>query len=209
MTCHKYFAIFMVSEVMMNLLIAGIQGSGKGTHAKAIAKRFNLRHISFGDTIKHYLDTDPEFVLPYSLEKYNRGELAPNEVLYKVADAVLNVPMSKRLDNGFILDGFPRTHSQMDYVLNNVRIDLCIMLTLPEDVVTERLLKRGRSDDTPEGIKKRLSSFKEFTLPIFKSLEDSGKIITTETNRPFNECSTEIIEKIENWRECNFFQKRV
>lgn len=193
----------------MNLLIAGIQGSGKGTHAKAIAEQFNLRHISFGDTIKHYLETEPEFVLPYSLEKYNRGELAPNEVLYKVADAVLNIPMSKRLDSGFILDGFPRTQGQMDYVLKNVRIDLCIMLTLHEDVVTKRLLKRGRSDDTPDGITKRLNSFKEFTLPIFKPLEDAGKIITLDTNRPFTECSAEVIGKIQNWRDANFFQKSI
>lgn len=183
----------------MNLLIAGIQGSGKGTHAAVVSNSFNLRHISFGDTLKHYLVNEPEFVLPYTLDKYNKGELAPNDVLYRVADKVLNVPMSKRLDKGFILDGFPRTQGQMDYVMHNTPIDLCIMLTLPEDIVISRLMARGRSDDTPEGIKKRLDSFKEFTLPIFNRLDAQGKIIKVDTNRPFEESNADLMEQISEY----------
>lgn len=160
----------------MNLMIAGIQGSGKGTHASNLAKLFNIKHISFGDAIKECLENDTSLVYPYTLMKYNNGELAPDDVLFKVANKYLK-------KDGFILDGFPRTQGQMNYILDNFKIDHCIYLEIPESVAIERLQARGRSDDTEEGIKRRLAQFHEITEPIFKILDDRGILTRINTNQ--------------------------
>lgn len=171
----------------MNLMIAGIQGSGKGTHAATLAKIFKLKHISFGDTIKECLTNNPSLIYPYTLEKYNNGELAPDEVLFKVADTYLT-------EGNFILDGFPRTQGQMDYILDHFEIDHCIYLELEEDVAIERLKSRGRSDDSVEGIKRRLIQFHEHTEPIFKIFEDRGIMTRVNSNQTEEDTLKKIIE---------------
>jgi adenylate kinase len=171
----------------MNLMIAGIQGSGKGTHASTLAEIFSLKHVSFGDAIKECLVNDTALVYPYTLDKYNNGELAPDDVLFKVADKYLS-------QNGFILDGFPRTQGQMDYVLNNFKIDHCIYLELEEETAISRLKERGRSDDTDESIKRRLTQFNQITKPIFKVLEDRGIMTRVDANGTREEVFNNIIE---------------
>ena len=170
----------------MNLIIAGIQGSGKGTHAHTLSKMLNLTHVSFGDALKDCLVNDTALVYPYTLMKYNNGELAPDDVLFKVADKYLKL-------DGFILDGFPRTQGQMDYVLDNFKIDHCIYLELPEAVTIERLKARGRSDDTDDGIKRRLTQFHELTEPIFKVLDNKGILTRVNTDQPIDKSFAEII----------------
>lgn len=171
----------------MNLIIAGIQGSGKGTHATSLANKFNLKHISFGDTIKECLTNDPSLVYPYTLNKYNNGELAPDDVLFKVADKYLT-------EGNFILDGFPRTQGQMDYILDHFKIDHCIYLELSEDVAIKRLKSRNRSDDSDEGIKRRLTQFHERTEPIFKIFEDRGIMTHVNSDQTEEDTLKKIIE---------------
>ena len=187
----NFFAIFTTLEAHMNLIIAGIQGSGKGTHAKKLANTFDLVHISFGDALKECFTTDPNLVYPYTLERYNRGELAEDEVLFRVATKYLRNAEEK---GGFILDGFPRTQGQMDFVLENWEIDRCIYLELGEEVAIERLKSRGRSDDTEEGIRRRLDQFHNVTEPIFKTLEADGRLSKVNTNQPKEYTFAEIMD---------------
>lgn len=153
----------------MNILITGIQGSGKGTQAKKIAEMFGIQHISFGDTIKQCFKDDPNLVLPYSEEKYNRGELAIDQVLFNVANKFLPELEKK---GGFILDGFPRTEGQMKFVLDNYKIDVCLKLIISKETAIERMLARKRSDDTIEGIERRLNQYFNITEPVFNVLKD-------------------------------------
>lgn len=159
----------------MNILITGIQGSGKGTHAKALADALNIYHISFGDTIKQCFSDCPDFVLPYTLERYNRGELAEDQVLFSVANKFL--PEIEQKYGGFILDGFPRTEGQMKFVLDNYNIDKCIRLVIPREVAMERMRARGRSDDTEEGINRRLDQYYNITEPCFNVFNNTNKLI--------------------------------
>lgn len=177
----------------MNLMIAGIQGSGKGTHASHLSQLLGIKHISFGDTIKMCLEEEPELVYPYSLEKYNNGELAPDEVLFRVADKFV---MEAANEGGFILDGFPRTQGQMDYVMKNIPIDVCIFLEISEEVAIKRLKSRGRSDDTEEGIKHRLKQFNEITSPIFTELEKAGKLHRVNTDQCHEDSFNDIMKVI-------------
>jgi adenylate kinase len=181
----------------MNIIIAGIQGSGKGTQSKLLADHFGLVHISFGDVIKWMLKEKPEIVAPYSIEKYNNGELAPDEVLFKVANYVID-PILEASDkyNGFILDGFPRTEGQMKFVLDSYDIDKCILLELEESIAIDRMLLRGRSDDTPDGIKRRIKNYRLKTEPTFKVLENDGKLIKLDANKSVFELNIELINEL-------------
>lgn len=159
----------------MNFLITGVQGSGKGTHASNLAKQLGIYHISFGDTIKQCFVDDPAFVLPYTLERYNRGELAEDTVLFNVANRFL--PELEQRYGGFILDGFPRTQGQMQFVMNNYKIDKCIKLIIPRSIAEDRMRSRGRSDDSEEGIKKRLDQYYNVTEPCFDIFKGTDKLI--------------------------------
>lgn len=159
----------------MNILITGIQGSGKGTHAKALAEVLNIYHISFGDTIKQCFSDCPDFVLPYTLERYNRGELAEDQVLFNIANKFL--PEIEQKYGGFILDGFPRTEGQMKFVLDNYNIDKCIRLVIPREVAMERMRVRGRSDDTEKGINRRLDQYYNITELCFNVFNNTNKLI--------------------------------
>ena len=152
----------------MNILITGIQGSGKGTQSKKIMDAFGIQHISFGDTLKQCFKSDPNLVLPYSEEKYNRGELAPDQVLFNVANKFL--PELEKT-GGFILDGFPRTDGQMKFVLENYDIDLCLKLVISKKTAIERMIARKRSDDSIEGIERRLDQYFNITEPVFKAVK--------------------------------------
>ena len=158
----------------MNIIFTGIQGSGKGTHAKKLSTLLKLSHISFGDVIKKYLIENPDFVLPYTLEKYNNGILAEDNTLFKIADDIL--PNLESNIGGFILDGFPRTSGQVNYVINKYDIDICIKLIISDDVAITRMLDRKRSDDTIESINNRIQQYHNITEPSFNVFNNQNKL---------------------------------
>lgn len=177
----------------MNIVIGGIQGSGKGTQSKVLASRYNLRHISVGDCIYHYLVNEPEFVLPYTLEKYRAGELAPNDVVNRVTDRELRAGLDI---GGFVLDGFPRQHEQLDFLMSHIaKIDLFLFLEMSEDACVDRLMSRGRADDTVEGIRRRVDQYTRLTYPVLEALENLVPTHRIDASKPIDEVS-EIIDSI-------------
>lgn len=180
----------------MNIVITGIQGSGKGTHAVRLADVMKIKHISFGDTIKSCFNECPELVLPYTLEKYNRGELAEDQVLFNVANKFL--PEIETQYGGFILDGFPRTEGQMKFVLDNYKIDMCIRLVIPREIAIERMKMRGRSDDTDEGIKRRLDQYYNITEPCFDVFKSMNKMIEIDSTGSKKSTFDSILKELSN-----------
>lgn len=176
----------------MNIIIAGIQGSGKGTHGKNLANHFNVPHISFGDALHKHLTENTGIASPYTLSEYNSGNLASDDVLFKVANDELK---PSRVKKGFVLDGFPRTAPQHQYLVNNFLIDVCVVLEIPEEVTIRRLMKRGRADDTVLGIRKRIEQFREQTEPVFAYYERTGNLIRVNTNQSSEESFQEILKK--------------
>ncbi len=177
----------------MNIIIAGVQGSGKGTHGKMLSEKLTIPHISMGDTIYKHLVNNTGIANPYTINDYNSGTLAPDSSLFNIADYELK---PSRVKNGFILDGFPRTKGQNDYVINNFNIDICIYLTIPNDVAIDRLMNRGRVDDTESGIKHRLNQFKTITEPIFDYYREENRIVEINTNQSIEDSFKEILEKV-------------
>ena len=151
----------------MRLLIVGPQGAGKGTQAKLLAESLGIPHVSTGDLFRANLAGGTE--LGRLAKKYmDAGELVPDEVTQEmVADRVAQ-PDAKP---GFLLDGFPRNIPQADWLAGMLEkiqtpIDVVVLLTAPDEVLLDRMLARGRDDDTVEAIKRRLDIYHRETKPL-------------------------------------------
>ena len=151
----------------MRLLIVGPQGAGKGTQATLLAESLGIPHVSTGDLFRANLAGGTE--LGMLAKKYmDAGELVPDEVTQEmVADRVSQpdaVP-------GFLLDGFPRNIPQADWLTGLLQkleapIDVVVLLTAPDQVLLDRMLARGRTDDTVEAISRRLDIYHRETTPL-------------------------------------------
>ncbi len=145
----------------MYVIFFGPPGVGKGTQALVIAERYGWAHISTGDMLRaHVKDGTALGVKAKSF--MDQGLLVPDDL---VIDMFLDRLGRLRADQGFVLDGFPRTLVQalaLDTALasHGKAIDLAVNITAPDDVLVERMMGRaaesGRSDDTPEAIRTRL-----------------------------------------------------
>jgi adenylate kinase len=149
----------------VRILILGPQGSGKGTQAKRIAAAYDIPHIATGDILREAVANGSELgaqVRPI----LERGDLVPDELMVGL--------IQERLadEDGFVLDGFPRTMAQaeaLDAMLDEIAkpLDAVILLQVTDEVATERLRARaaqeGRSDDSPDAIRTRLRLYHELT----------------------------------------------
>lgn len=169
---------------MMNLILFGPPGSGKGTQAKMLTETFQLVHISTGDLFRYEIGNQTELgVLAKSF--IDKGELVPDEVTVgMLKNKVEAHPEAK----GFIFDGFPRTIPQseaLDALLNSKNTDVAqlIMLDVPEEELVKRLLNRGktsgRSDDNDESIiRNRIDVYKATTKPVYDFYDAKSKAST-------------------------------
>lgn len=156
---------------MLNVVIFGAPGSGKGTQSELIIKQYGLDHISTGDVLRAEIKEQTE--LGKIAESYiSKGQLVPDELIIDMLAKVLD---SKANSKGVIFDGFPRTIPQaraLKKMLNERGTDVSVMLNLEvaEEELIQRLLKRGevsgRSDDNLETIKSRLDVYHNQTAPL-------------------------------------------
>ena len=157
----------------MRILIVGPPGAGKGTQAAVLSRELGVPHISTGDLFRAHVDDGTD--LGRQVEQYlNSGALVPDEVT--------NEMVTQRLTDsdcrvGFLLDGFPRTVSQARMFADLLRdldceIDVVLQLDAPEDLVVQRLLARGREDDTEDVIRRRQELYREETAPLLDFYAD-------------------------------------
>ncbi|MDF2754278.1 MAG: adenylate kinase [Gaiellaceae bacterium] len=163
----------------MNVLLLGIQGSGKGTQAKRIAAEYDSPHVATGDILRKAVEEKTQ--LGKQVEGIlERGELVP--------DATMIELIRERLadSDGFVLDGFPRTMAQaeaLDDMLAEIGrpLDVVFVLQVPDDVARERLAKRaleeGRADDTPDAIDTRIATYHRETEPIVEHYRARGSLV--------------------------------
>ncbi|GAA4280818.1 adenylate kinase [Gaetbulibacter aestuarii] len=159
--------VYQIKETqhMTNLVLFGPPGAGKGTQANFLKEKYNLVHISTGDVFRFNIKN--ETALGMLAKSYmDKGELVPDQVTIDM----LNAEVEKNADaKGFIFDGFPRTNAQakaLDKLMDSKdsQINAMIALEVDDDILVERLLKRGetsgRPDDANESvIRTRISEY--------------------------------------------------
>ncbi|MFT3717019.1 MAG: adenylate kinase [Gordonia sp. (in: high G+C Gram-positive bacteria)] len=151
----------------MRLVILGPPGAGKGTQAELLSESLGIPHISTGDLFRANISQGT----PIGLEakKYlDAGDLVPPEITVGMVRERLAEPDAAK---GFILDGFPRSVEQaeaLEGILGdmNVSLDGVLSFVVDEDAVVERMLARGRADDTEDVIRNRMKVYNDETAPL-------------------------------------------
>jgi len=166
---------------MINLVLFGKPGAGKGTQAGFLKEKYNLKHISTGDVFRYNIKNGTK--LGKLAKSYiDNGDLVPDEVTIKM----LQDEVEKNSEaSGFIFDGFPRTTAQAEALDNfleskDMKIDATLALEADDEILIQRLLERGkesgRSDDQDEGkIRNRFEEYNEKTAPLKAFYEAQGK----------------------------------
>ncbi len=156
----------------MRLMILGPQGVGKGTQAALLCGQLKVPHISTGDLFRNHVAAKT----PLGQRAYqymSAGELVPDEVTNAMVDERLAAPDAA---TGYLLDGFPRTPDQAHWLTDTLRqgqeLQAVVVLEAPEQELVDRLLLRGRDDDTPEVIRRRLDIYRSTTAPLLDYYAD-------------------------------------
>jgi adenylate kinase len=165
---------------MVNFLIFGPPGSGKGTQSVRLAEKFNLLHLSTGDMLRAEITAGTELGKKMSLIM-SKGELVPDEV---VIEMIAHKIDTSKGSAGFLFDGFPRTVAQtvsLEKMLNDrgMKINQMLVLDVDHDELVKRLIARaelsGRPDDKdPAVIENRIDVYKEKTEPIINYCNQKG-----------------------------------
>ncbi len=164
----------------IRLVIFGRQGAGKGTQCARLVERFGVAHISTGDMLRAAVTAETELGLK-AKAVMDAGNL--------VGDDIMNGIVRERLDQedantaGFVLDGFPRTIAQAEaltQVLGERSLHGAVDLDVPLDEVTARMAARGRADDTPEAIARRLELYESETRPVLDWFAARDLLVTVD-----------------------------
>lgn len=158
------------------LVILGRQGSGKGTQAAFLAERYGVVHVSTGDMLRAAVAAGTELGLR-AKAVMDAGNLVGDDIMIGIVGERLADDDIQA--QGVLLDGFPRTTAQADAlaeILGGTGPDLAINLDVPIAEVTERMLARGRDDDTEETISRRLELYEAETAPLLAWFEERGRL---------------------------------
>ncbi len=208
----------------MRIAIFGKPGSGKGTQAALVSRRFGLVHLSSGEILRAQIrDRTP---LGDQVREYvQRGEIGPERL---ITSAILGYMDRMGLGGGFVLDGFPRTLYQARELDAAFPIDICILLSVDDTVILDRISNRltctgcgsvygdrsdesvrsgkcgrcgsmlaVREDDRPESIEKRLELFGREVRPVIEHYAESGKLIEIDGSLPENVVFSRMLESLE------------
>lgn len=189
---------------MINIVLFGPPGSGKGTQAQNLIEKFNLKQISTGDLFRFNMKNDTELG---KLAKYyiDKGELVPDQVTIDMLVDELKKPTDT---NGFIFDGFPRTSYQTEVLDQIVKeqlhseISICLSLIVEDEILVQRLVKRGetsgRVDDSEESIiRNRIKEYYAKTAEVAELYKKQGKYVEINGVGEISEISEKLFAEVE------------
>ena len=183
---------------MLNIVIFGAPGSGKGTQSELIIKEYGLDHISTGDVLRSEMKNETELG-KIAKDYIEKGQLVPDELIVDMLAKVLD---SKVNSNGVIFDGFPRTIPQAKALKRGTDVSVMLNLQVEEEELINRLLERGkvsgRSDDNLETIKSRLDVYHKQTAPLADYYIGEGKHVAIKGMGTIEEIFGRIKEAVNN-----------
>ena len=157
----------------MRLLFIGPPGAGKGTQASRVAERLGIPHVSTGDMFRHHVSNDTDLGREVKAIM-DAGDYVPDEITIAMLSERIAEDDARA---GYILDGFPRTVAQvesLDDLLGDDGLSRVVVFEVNEDELTERMLSRGRADDTAETIHNRFQVYTDQTQPLIDVYDDRG-----------------------------------
>ena len=186
---------------MIRLLLIGAPGAGKGTQAVKLSAAYKIPAISTGDIFRHNVKNETE--LGKQAKAFmDRGEYVPDSL---TNDLVRDRLSQADAQEGFLLDGYPRTAEQvveLDSILEAAgsKLDVVVQLTADTDEVVRRLLNRaieqGRADDTEAVIRRRLEIYEEQTAPLTSVYASRGLLVTVDGLGEVDEVTGRILEAL-------------
>ena len=180
----------------MRIVLVGPPGAGKGTQAGLLSDKLGVPHISTGDLFRAHGDQATQ--LGIQAKRYmDAGDLVPDDVTNAMVHQRLLDPDAQA---GFLLDGFPRTVAQADALSAclqeyGVKLDAVLQLEVPEEVVMDRLLGRGRDDDNKEVIHRRFEVFRNETAPLLEYYAD--RLVTVDAVGTIDEVTARALEALQ------------
>jgi adenylate kinase len=186
----------------MRLIIMGPPGAGKGTQAKFIAEHFKIPAISTGDIFRANVSQGTP--LGIEAKRYmDAGDYVPDEVTNHMVRNRIDEPDAV---SGFLLDGYPRTLSQVEELDGMIKftgheLDAVVVLTVDQDEIVERLLQRaqveGRADDTEDVIRRRQEVYGEETEPLIEIYRERGLLIELDGMGEVTEVTQRIFDALD------------
>lgn len=188
---------------MLNLVLFGAPGSGKGTQSAKLIDEYGLYHISTGEVLRDHIAHGTE--LGKIADSYiSKGQLIPDSLMIEILDDVLEKNAAGK--KGVVFDGFPRTIPQAEALKELLskrgsRLHAVIGLEVPEEELVQRMLRRGqetgRADDNPETIKNRLDVYHKQTQPLKDYYTTEGAYIGINGSGVVDEIFNDIAAGIE------------
>jgi adenylate kinase len=205
----------------MNIILIGIQGSGKGTQAQLLSKKSGWEHINVGDLFRRNIEQKTELGIK-AKTFIDKGELVPDKYVFDVVEEAI-----LKAKNGFILDGFPRNIEQLKFLTENIHIDKVILLVLDDKIAIKRISARRncerckkvyniiynrphlygycdecgspliqRDDDNEIAVAKRIEKFHQETQKVIELFKKEGKLLVVDANHEVEAIHKEIVSKL-------------
>lgn len=172
------------------ILLMGLAGSGKGTQGKLLSEKLDYEYISTGEYLREYLSENRK-------EQILAGKLVDDDEMIKIISEFLD-----RTEEESILDGFPRSESQAEWLLErhkkgDINIEALVYLKVPKEELIDRLLARGRADDNESAINTRFEEYSRATQPIIEKYGREGiKIIEVDGSGPVDDIHQNILKRL-------------
>lgn len=188
---------------MLNIVLFGAPGSGKGTQSAKLIDEYGLYHISTGELLRDHIARGTE--LGKTADRYiSKGQLIPDDLMISILDDTLDREAAGK--RGVVFDGFPRTIAQADALKGllekrGTKLHAVVGLEVPEEELVERMLKRGqetgRADDNADTIKNRLKVYHDQTSPLKDYYTREGSFIPVQGSGIVDEIFNHIADELE------------
>ncbi len=182
------------------ILLVGPPGSGKTTQAKLLAKKYGIPAISMSDLLKQEMSSGKKDAVSKGLAAaIASGEVLPDEA---AADLVRHRLVRSDLRKGFVLDGFPSTAGQakaLDRMLQDQQLPkaIVVVLEVPDEVIRKRMIARGRADDKPENIDRRIREFRN-EAALLAGWAGKTRVVRVNANARIADVSKQIVTGLED-----------
>lgn len=181
----------------VRLLFIGPPGAGKGTQAQRVAERLGIPHVSTGEMFRHHVANGSD--LGMKVEAIMAaGDYVPDEITVAMLEQRIGEPEAA---GGYILDGFPRTVAQvrsLDDLIGEDGLDKVVVFEVDETELVERMLSRGRADDSSETIRKRFEVYMAQTRPLLDIYDDRGITVSVDGLGEMDEVTDRIVDVLES-----------